>query len=65
MEWISVKEKQHPDEDIQCLVVKNKYVQILQWNKHELVWDDEHGDDFYCKAEKVDYWMPLPTQPKE
>lgn len=72
MEWISTKDRLHPDElgiyayeQIPCLIVKGKDVLIRVWNCHHKVWDDEEGDDFYCEAEDVSYWMPLPAPPTE
>lgn len=37
---------------------------ILTWNPHYTCWDDEEGDDYYCKPENVYCWMPLPEKPK-
>ena len=41
-------------EHIECLIYHNGDVKLRLWNCEHLVWDDEHGDDFYC----------LPTEPK-
>ena len=70
MEWIATTDKPHPDkpglrryEQIPCLIVKNREILLRQWNCEHLVWDGEDGDDFYCKAEDVTHWMPLPGLP--
>jgi hypothetical protein len=70
MNWIPTTEKPHPDkpglaryEHIPCLVVYHGEICIRQWNCEHLVWDDEDGDDFCCKADEVMYWMPLPPMP--
>ena len=70
MEWISTKDKLHPDkpsvkncEHVPCLIVRNRSVMLRQWNSHHLVWDTEDGDDFYCEAQDVTHWMLLPDLP--
>ena len=70
MEWIATTDKLHPDkpgqrqyEQIPCLIVRNREILLRQWNCEHLVWDGEDGDDFYCKAEDVTHWMPLPPMP--
>lgn len=72
MNWIPTTQQKHPEkpglkryEQIPCLVVKGGQIQILQWNCEHLVWDREDGDDFYCKADAVSHWMPLPAPPTE
>lgn len=40
-------------------------VRILTWNPHYNVWDDEEGDDFFCKPDQVSHWMELPEAPQE
>jgi hypothetical protein len=71
MVWIATAEKLHPEkpgvqryEQIPCLVVHHGEVLIRQWNCEHLVWDTEDGDDFFCEASAVEYWMPLPETPK-
>jgi hypothetical protein len=68
--WISTKDKLHPDkpglkpyEQVACLVVYKCEVFIRLWNCEHLVWDDEDGDDYFCSAEDVSYWMLLPDLP--
>ena len=70
MNWIPTTEKPHPDkpglaryEQIPCLVVYHGEICIRQWNCEHLVWDEEDGDDFCCKADEVTHWMPLPPMP--
>jgi len=71
MNWISVKEKQHPDkpdkesyEHVYCLVFVPRYGQmILAWNCEHLCWDSEDGDDVSRYNEQVTYWMELPINP--
>lgn len=70
MEWIATTEKPHPDkpgyhdyEQVPCLIVKDREILLRQWNCEHLVWDTEDGDDFYCEAEDVAYWMVLPALP--
>lgn len=69
-EWIATTEKLHPDkpgivpyEQIACLIVKDGEIMLRLWNCEHLVWDGEDGDDFYCTAESVTHWMPLPNLP--
>lgn len=73
--WIKSSDKLHPDkpgidryEQVLCLIVRNGETLIRQWNCEHLVWDTEDGDDFYCTAEDVTHWMPVPlyriTAPK-
>ena len=38
-------------------------MRILQWNAYYKVWDDAYGDDFFCNAQEVTHWMPLPPWP--
>lgn len=71
MEWIRIKDKLHPDkpnitryEQVPCLVVYKGVVSIKLWNCEHLVWDDEDGDDFFCNAQLISHWMPLPEPPK-
>lgn len=67
MEWISTKNKLHPDkpginnyEQIECLVItKRGRLQMLVWNCEHEVWDDELGDDFELHADQVDWWMVI------
>ena len=35
--------------------------------KYDLNYDsyDESGDDYECDVEDVEYWMPLPKEPKQ
>jgi hypothetical protein len=68
--WIPTKKKLYPDkpcmakgENVPCLIVHKGQVLLRQWNCKHLVWDDEDGDDFFCKAEDVDYWMLVPQAP--
>jgi len=70
MEWIATTDKLHPDkpglqryEQIPCLIVRHREILLRQWNCEHLVWDGEDGDDFYCNAEDVTHWMPLPPMP--
>jgi len=74
MNWISTADKKHPDkagieryEQILCLVVHGGNILLRQWNCEHLVWDTEDGDDYFCNADDVSYWMPCPAlpQPKE
>ena len=72
MNWITTTEKPHPDkpglaryEHIPCLVVYHGEICIRQWNCEYLVWDEEDGDDFCCKADEVTHWMPLPPMPNK
>ena len=72
MNWIPTTEKTHPDkpglaryEQIPCLVVYHGEICIRQWNCEHLVWDEEDGDDFCCKADEVTHWMPLPPMPND
>lgn len=69
--WTSVKDKLHPDkpgldqyEHVACLVVYNGEILLRKWNCEHLVWDTEDGDDFFCKAEDITHWMPLPQRPE-
>ena len=70
MDWISTNDKLHPDkpcaqryEQILCLIVRDREILLRCWSCEHLVWNDEDGDDFYCKAEDVTYWMPVPPVP--
>jgi hypothetical protein len=76
-EWLTELKKKswqpgHPEEDGAYLVCEirtykeNKWLEekILTWNKYYECWDGEDGDDFYCKPEQVQCWMPLPTKPE-
>jgi hypothetical protein len=72
MQWISTKQKSHPDkpglrdyEQIPCLVVYQGEVIILQWNCEHLCWDREDGDDFFCGIQDVTHWMLLPAAPPQ
>lgn len=46
-------------EDGQCVLTKPDD-KLLVWNEFHNCWDDEDGDDFYCKREDVTYWCPMP-----
>lgn len=47
-------EKQYPQ--IPCLVeFKYKYC-ICYWNVVEDCWDDEEGDDYFCRKEDITRW---------
>lgn len=46
-------------EDEQCVLAK-PHDKLLVWNEYHNCWDDEDGDDFYCKREDVTYWCPIP-----
>jgi hypothetical protein len=66
--WIPTTEKMHPDkpgkgryEQVPCLVVRKGEILSRQWNCEHLVWDTEDGDDYFCGAEDVSHWMPLPS----
>lgn len=66
--WIQSKDKLHPDkpgieryEQIPCLIVRKGEILIRLWNCEHLVWDTEDGDDYFCGAEEVTHWMPLPS----
>ncbi len=48
-----------------CLVVYKGQVNHLVWNCEHEVWDDMHGDDYFCDSLEPTYWMPLPTPPVE
>ena len=70
--WVSSNDKPHPDkpgkeryEQIPCLVVHRGEIMIRQWNCEHLVWDGEDGDDFFCRADAVTHWMPLPPLPDD
>lgn len=59
-QWRKVSSK--PDsmpEDEQCVLAK-PHDKLLVWNEYHNCWDDEDGDDFYCKREDVTYWCPIP-----
>jgi len=41
---------------IPCVVVVNGHTLIRQWNVDYQCWDDEDGDDFFCKRDVVERW---------
>lgn len=51
------------DDHVACLCIWEFEMRLLQWNAHYKVWDDHDGDDFFCDAQEVSYWMPLPAWP--
>jgi len=61
--------KDFPNEDhVPCLCIwigecRGGEIRILQWNAYYKVWDGADGDDFFCEAQKVTHWMPLPPSP--
>lgn len=65
MEWISTKDKLHPDkpgirdyEQVECLVIpKGGCLQMMCWNCEDEVWDDSQGDDTMCEADQIEWWM--------
>jgi hypothetical protein len=69
MGWVSTKDKQYPDrqgkwEHVPCLVIRKGQILIRPWNSEHLVWDDEDGDDFFCDASEISYWMLLSDLPE-
>lgn len=63
--WISTEERlpEKPGkshyEHVDCLVLKQGYIEHLMWNCEHLCWDDEAGDDYNCDAMAVSHWMPM------
>lgn len=40
--------------NVKCLVMlDNGEITLLSYNPYHNVWDDEEGDDYYCKPERV------------
>ena len=71
MNWIKTSE-QRPEKkprlkysDPKVLVWSEGEVMMLCFNHDHECWDDESGDDYYCDIEDVEYWMPLPEEPKQ
>lgn len=65
MDWISFGE-QRPHDGQRCLVCYKPWerVIILTYNFIHDWWDDDEGDDYFCKYDKVDFWCPLPAYKK-
>lgn len=71
MNWIKTSEQRPPREpnvkysNPKVIVYYNEEVMMLCFNHEHECWDDESGDDYYCDVEDVEYWMPLPKEPKQ
>ena len=71
MNWIKTSEQRPPREpnvkysNPRVLVCTEGEVMILCFNHEHECWDDESGDDYECDVEDVEYWMPLPKEPKQ
>lgn len=70
--WIKItsmddlpKKKTNSYEQVECLVRHKGETKHLVWNCEHHVWDDAHGDDFYCDALEPSHYMPFPDSPKE
>lgn len=65
MEWHTTEEET-PNEDMMCLVVKNKsnYITVLNWNEYHKCWDDFDADDYYCNKEDIEFWIPFSEIPE-
>lgn len=69
--WIKTSEQRPPREpnvkysNPRVLVCTEGEVKILRFSHEHECWDDESGDYYYCDVEDVEYWMPLPEEPKQ
>ena len=67
LKWHYIKDKDYPDifgeyknqsyPQIPCLVLYRGMYCVRHWNVIEQCWDDEEGDDFFCRANEVEKWL--------
>ena len=57
------KEQKFPQ--IPCLVERNGSYYVRHWNVTYECWDDEDGDDAWCKKDEVRRWMYLTSAVRE
>lgn len=51
-------------EQIDCLIFHKGSIKQRVRNCEHMVWDNESGDDFYCKALEPSYYLIIPQPPK-
>lgn len=66
--WRSVEKDGLPERkpnttysQVPCIVIRDGHPEMLVFNHEHECWDDATGDDFDCKPDEVEAWMPIPT----
>lgn len=61
MQWKNINEEK-PNDSQRVLVCDKRFgeVRILTYNDYYKCWDTEDGDDYDCKLNSIEWWMPLP-----